>query len=119
MKNNKGYTVIELLIIIALVGVGAFIAINKASYAFPSTSSTNMLLETEENLVKKAATSYAENNKDIFKESNTSFIRVEDLADAGYLPTNAEGKVDLSFIKESLKIKMGLKDDKVKVTLEK
>jgi len=117
MKNNKGYTVIELIVVIAVVGIFAFAAINKASYAFSDKVEATKELEKQRvALIESAAVKYAEDNKEeIFKDSASTYIRVVDLVDNDYLFT-AVGED--SETENNKKIKLVLKEDKIEAHLE-
>lgn len=119
MKNNKGYTVVELIVLIAVVGIFAFVAINKASYAFSdNVEAEKTLLEQKVKTIETAAEKYAEDNKDIFEESKTVYIRVADLIDAKYLLSQENSELNSS-IDNNKKIELILKDDKIEAHLEK
>lgn len=119
MKNNKGYTVIELIVVIAVVGVFAFVAINKASYAFSdNVEAEKALYEQKVGMIETAAEKYAEDNKELFKESKITYIRVADLVDAKYL-LSQENSESVVSIDNNQKIELILKKDKIEVHLEK
>lgn len=116
MKNNRGYTVIELIVVIAVVGVFAFITINKASYAFSDNTGvdSNIVLQKTE-LIEKQAVLYAKDNEEIFENTHTTYIRVQDLINNNYLlATYSE---DENF-DSNQKIKLVLKDDNIEAHLE-
>ncbi|MBQ6687536.1 MAG: prepilin-type N-terminal cleavage/methylation domain-containing protein [Bacilli bacterium] len=119
MKNNKGYTVVELIIVIAVVGIFAFVAINKASYAFSEDIIANEhLVEQKIKLIENQAIKYAEENSEIFGDSDTAYIRVMDLIDANYILDSDffENNKDVT---KSQKIKIVNIDNKIKAHLEK
>lgn len=119
MKNNKGYTVLELIIVIAVVGVFAFVAINKASYAFSEDIIANeQLVEQKIKMIEKQAIKYAEEHIEVFEDSNTAYIRVVDLIDANYI-LDSEFFENNKEVNKNQKIKLVNKDDKIKVSLEK
>ncbi|MBE6154914.1 MAG: type II secretion system protein [Firmicutes bacterium] len=113
--NKLGYTKVELLIVIALLGIVAFIAINKTSYAFSINNSS--AIQEVINLIEKQAEEYALDNKDIFNDSDTTYISVEDLINNKYLIPNEKGLIispenpDKSYNKN--KIKLEYKNNKV------
>lgn len=89
--NKLGYTKVELLIVVILLGVVAFVTINKTSYAF-AIDTTTAVAEVK-NLIEIQAEEYALDNLDIFKESETTFIDVNTLVDRGYLMGDDEGLI--------------------------
>ena len=87
--NKLGYTKVDLLIVIVLVSIVAFITINKTSYAFSTDNR-----QTEEKmieLIELQAEEYAMDNLDLFTESNVKFIIVNDLVDNHYMVGNKDG----------------------------
>jgi len=89
--NEFGYTKIEVLIVVILLGIVAFITINKTSYAFEIDKTTN----TREmvNLIELQAKEYALDHLDIFKETDLTYISVNTLVEANYMPGNSKGLV--------------------------
>lgn len=115
MKNNNGYTIAELMIVIVVVGVLAFVGINSASYAFSDREAAKAELKNSRiELIEKQAVLYGEANKSLFKENDTTYIRVIDLVNNNFLVSNDE-----SVVGNNQKIKLVLKDDKVEAFLEK
>lgn len=112
MKNN-GYTVPELIMLIAVLGIIFLITIIKTSYAF-SNDYKNNILESNYYLIEKQAELYGEKNKDKFNENNELYILVKDLVKAGLLPTDENNNI-LSSEKDlsNIKVKIMLKDDNV------
>ncbi len=87
--NKYGYTKIEIFVIVMLLGVVAFITINKTSYAFARDNTSD--INEFKKLIEIQAEDYASLHLELFDEASTNFIRVSDLIDAGYLTTNQEG----------------------------
>ncbi len=119
--NKHGYTKIEILVVIVLLGIVAFITVNKASYAFVMD---NAEAKSEvKNMIELQAQEYALANLDIFKETNTTFITVNDLVTKGFLLGNNEGLItdpsDNKIVYNENKIKLELNENKkdVKATL--
>jgi len=117
MKNKNGYTIIELIVVIAVVGIFAFVAINKASYAFSdNVEATKELEKQKTNLIENAAVKYGEDNKDsLFEESSSTYIRVIDLLDNNYLLTSTDKASEFD---GNQKIQLVLKDEKIEAHLE-
>lgn len=89
--NKFGYTKVEVLIVVVLLGIVAFITINSTSYAF-AIDSTESVNEVKA-LIEKQAEEYALDNVDLFLESTTNYILVSDLVEKGYMMSNNEGLV--------------------------
>lgn len=82
--NNKGYTIVELLILIVFLGIITFIGVNKVSYAFDDTSIE--AYNSEIKLIKTCAKKYGESKKDEVRNSVTGVkIKVNDLIEYGCL----------------------------------
>ena len=86
--NKLGYSKIEILVVIVLLGIVAFITINKTSYAFAVGSEA---IDEVKYLIKVQAEDYALANTTLFDETATTYISVDDLIEAGYLIGNDDG----------------------------
>lgn len=89
--NELGYTKVEILVIVLLLGIVAFITINQTSYAFAIDS--NKSVNEVKKLIEMQAEDYAKSNLDLFAETNTTYITVNDLVDSKYLIGNNEGLI--------------------------
>ncbi len=90
--NKKGYSIIELLILIIVTGIIASVLIIKSSYAFKDNSEE--LYKQTENLLLKAANNYAIKNPDLFKDNKVINVKVEELVKANFYPADdKEGNV--------------------------
>lgn len=89
--NELGYTKVEILVIVLLLGIVAFITINQTSYAFAIDSSKS--INEVRKLIEMQAEDYAKNNLDLFSETSTAYITVNDLVDSKYLIGNNEGLI--------------------------
>ncbi len=89
--NKFGYSKVEILIVIVLLGIVAFIAINKTSYAF-AVNEKDAVNEVKY-LIEVQAKDYAMANTTLFDETSTTYISVDDLVEAGYLMGDANGIV--------------------------
>lgn len=87
--DKLGYSKIEILIVIVLLGIVAFITINKTSTAF-AIDKTDAVNEVKY-LIEVQAEDYALANTTLFDETNTTYISVDDLIEAGYLMGNDSG----------------------------
>ena len=87
--NKLGYSKIEILVVIVLLGIVAFITINKTSYAF-AVDGTEAVNEVKY-LIEVQAEDYALANTSLFEETSTTYISVDDLIEAGYLVGNENG----------------------------
>ena len=81
----------ELLVIVILLGIVAFITINKTSYAFAMDD--KKALQEMEKLIEIQAEDYAMDNLSIFEESETTFITVADLVEHNYMIGDKNGNV--------------------------
>ena len=100
--DKLGYSKIEILVVIVLLGIVAFITINKTSYAFAVDGSE--AIDEVKYLIKVQAEDYALANTTLFDETAnalanttlfdetaTTYISVDDLIEAGYLIGNDDG----------------------------
>ena len=89
--NKFGYTKVEILVIVILLGIVAFVTINKTSYAFAIDNTK--AVEDVKSLIEIQARTYALDNLSIFNESTTTYINVNDLVINGYLIPNEDGLI--------------------------
>lgn len=82
MKNKKGFTLVEVLAVIVIIGVIMSVAIPAAVMVSNSIKERAYNSKMENYLA--AAESYAKNNKDIFGEATAIQISVETLLAYGY-----------------------------------
>lgn len=84
MKKN-GYTLIELLIVIVLMGVFVFFVISKTSYAFKDSS--DELKKNQDTLLLRQAKMFGENSEKL-KEDKEMIVMVSELVENEYLAGN-------------------------------
>ena len=114
--NNKGYTVVELLILFAIVGIIAIISINRISFAFSSTEKIS-LRENAFLIIEDQAKLYGTKNPDLFKDEKEIYLNVDELVEAGYLLKDNE-KTVLGF--DDLgdkKVKISKDEDKIEAVI--
>lgn len=89
--NKNGYTGLELLGLIIILGVITILATNKISHAF--SDDPNYLYKSEQKLILLLAKNYGNDKINELKElKNSKTITVNDLIVNGYLtPSNDEG----------------------------
>lgn len=116
MKKLNAITIC-LFGVIGVFTVAFFIWANKVSYEF-SVDYSDKLYDLKIANIEAQAQTYAEANKDIFKDEAEKYITVDDLAKLGFMATN-DGKVvdprndekDLN----NIKIRLTYKNEKVDV----
>lgn len=116
MKNKKGYTGVELLIVIAVFTVGYFVAVNAISADFDVNYQED-LYNLKIASIEEQAEVYAEANSSIFADSNDVYMTVEELALSNAIISTSEGVVadprDNEDTLNDLRVKITNKDDKV------
>lgn len=116
MRNKKGYTGVELVIVIAVFTVGYFLVANTLSYNFD--------VDYEEDLynlkiasIEEQAAIYAEGHTDMFVESNDVYMTVEELAMNNAIISTSEGVVADPRASENtlndLRVKITNEDEKI------
>lgn len=116
MRNKKGYTGVELVIVIAVFTVGYFLIANTLSYNFD--------VDYEEDLynlkiasIEEQAAIYAEGHTDMFVESNDVYMTVEELAMNNAIISTSEGVVADPRASENtlndLRVKITNEDEKI------
>ena len=113
--NNKGYTIKEVLTIIAVFSVIYIIAAIAVSHAFVFTSKDDEYANVI-NVLEKQAVLYAEENeKKLFKDSDDITIYANDLVEKKYYNASEGGNIqdprDTSHNLNDLKIEIKKTDD--------
>lgn len=86
MKKVDGFT-ISIIGILVLFTITYFVLANKASYNFAKDFTTE-LYNLKIDAIKEQAKIYGENTTDLFKDKQTTYITVDDLAKIGYVINN-------------------------------
>ena len=90
MKKN-GYTITELLVVFAVLGIIVIATLVTTSYAFKDNSED--YYETKINGIEKIAVIYGENSETLKNDKNL-VITINDLIREGYLhPDGEDGKI--------------------------
>lgn len=112
MKKKNGYTVVDLVIIIAVFGFITFLTINRVSYALSDDKSEVYNLEIK--LIETQAKAYGKDKIDEIKEKD-QIITVNTLVNEKYLTADdEEGKVY-----DPRDEKKTLNTNKIKLTYDK
>ena len=112
--NKKGYTVIELIVVIAIFGLITAITIGATSYAFKDN--TEEYYKSKISDIESNARRYGSTLEEL-KTENSKVITVKELVDAGYLsPDNDKGDIidprNQKSTLNSLKIKITYEEGK-------
>ncbi len=107
--NNKGFTTIELLIVVLVFSLVYFVSVLNVTYAF-ETDTDEVAYNQVINLIEKQAESYAFDTEGFFAEDDTVYIYVKDLVEFNYFKADENGNV----VNPSIPSKY-LNDEKIKV----
>lgn len=89
MKQKRGYTVLELVLLLAIITVGMVVTILATSYAFDNKKEE--AYQSEISNILRGAVRYGESIKDNIKDSKDGIIvSVEKLVETGFIPASAE-----------------------------
>lgn len=114
--NKKGYAGIEMLIVLAIFTIGYFVVANIISYNFDVNYEEDLYNLTISSIEEQAAL-YAQNNTDIFVESNDIYMTIEQLAAENAIISTSEGVVadprDSSKTLNDIKVKITNNSDKI------
>ena len=121
--NKLGYTKVELLIVVVLLGIVAFITINSTSYAFEvdDKKAVNELVK----LIELEAEEYGMDHLELFEDTTVTTITVEDLVSENLIGTDDEGQVlnpannKESYNDKRIKLEYNSKNNKITATLLK
>ena len=89
--NNKGYTLIELIGLILIMGVVALVTIPNVSKALYDNK--DVLYESSVALYLKEAELYGNDIKDEVKYTEYTIVTIGDLLGKGYISNSVDGKV--------------------------
>lgn len=91
MRKN-GYTVVELVIVLAVFSVGYFITViaisGKVSFNFEEK-----LYNEKISAIETQASIYAKTDENLFAEDDTAYVTVGDLAEKNAIISNKDGEV--------------------------
>ena len=116
MNNKKGYTAVELVIVIAVFTVGYFVTANLLSRDFDVDYEQD-LYDLKIAAIEEQAAIYGEAHTEIFVEGNDAYMTVEELALENVIISTSEGVVaDPRNSEETLndlRVKITSNDDEV------
>lgn len=92
MKKKNGYTAIDLIIVIVVLGVITLFVIGKNSYAFEDH--TEEFYQNKLDLILQRAEKYGETIKDQIEKDGEVIVSVNELVVKKYMGANEEGKVE-------------------------
>ncbi len=107
--NNKGFTTIELLIVVFVFSIVYFVSVLNVTYAF-ETDNTEVSYDQKITLIEKQAEIYASDTDGFFAEEDTIYLYVKDLIEYGYLKADEDGNVVNPLTPNKF-----LNDDKIKI----
>ena len=89
--DKLGYTKVDLIIVIVLISIVAFITINKTALAFENKTADyeNDMIA----LIEEEAKNYALDNLELFADNNIVYINVNDLVENNYMFGNKDGLI--------------------------
>jgi len=108
LMKNRGYTIPEIIVVAAVLGLFSIITISKVSYAFVDTNEISET--TKEMILEKSATAYGTKNLETIKNEKSVYISASDLVEAGFLADDEDYK--------NVKIKVKYKEDTDSISVE-
>ncbi len=87
---NKGFTLIEVLVSILIIGLILVITIPSYMYVYQSVKTTNY--NNKVNVIKQRAVDYGETIKDEIQSDNCRTILISDLIKKGYINSDYNNK---------------------------
>lgn len=113
--NKKGYTMVELIAVIAVFSIGYFITVGIISNKI-NVNYDEKLYEQKIDAIETQAALYAQGNEELFKDSNSIYLTIDDLAKADAIISNKDGVVidprDNGSLND-VKVKITNKDSKI------
>ena len=108
--NKKGYTLVELLVLLGAVSLVFLIVTIKTSFAFKEIDNSEYVAKQEKNLIKIASKAYIVKIKDRVKEEKVVYVTGEEIIKSGLLTDEANNK--------ALKVKYTYDEKKDKISFE-
>lgn len=90
--KNKGYTVVELVIVLAVFSLFYFIGVGVIAKDI-NVNYEDTMYEQKIAAIEEQASIYAKFNDELFKDSDTIYLTVKELADAAAIISNKDGEV--------------------------
>lgn len=119
MKKKNGYTIVELVVLIGIMGIATLIILPQLSKAF--YDERDEFYQADIRLYLRQAEKYGEANKEEIKNEEYKVVSIGDLVSAGYIGANNDGIVvdarDASSMNE-VKIKLYYEAEEDKVYAE-
>ena len=106
--KNKGYTVVELVIVLAVFSLFYFIGVGVIA---KDINYEDTMYEQKIAAIEEQASIYAKSKDELFKDSDTIYLTVKELADAAAIISNKDGEVT-----DPRDGKSNLNEVKVKIT---
>ena len=83
--NKKGYTLVELLVLLGAVSLIALVVILKISYAFKEIDNTDEIAKQEKQLLNLIAKNYKTTIEDRIKDEKVVYVTCSDIIKSGFL----------------------------------
>lgn len=119
MKKKNGYTIVELVVLIGIMGIATLIILPQLSKAF--YDERDEFYQADIRLYLRQAEKYGEANKEEIKNEEYKVVSIGDLVSAGYIGANNDGIVvdarDASSMNE-VKIKLYYEAEEDKIYAE-
>ena len=106
--NKKGYTLMELLVLLGAVSLVFLVVIVKTSFAFKEIDNSKEIAKQEENLINIAAKAYIAKIKDRVADEKVVYVTGEEIIKSGLLTDEANNKalkVKYTYDEKTKKIK--------------
>ena len=94
-KKRNGFTIYDILIVIAVLGVSALIVIPKVSYALDESDNKDEVYKEILGNYLSIAEIYGNDKKESIKENDGMIISLDDLIKEGYLHTYQDEIIDI------------------------
>lgn len=94
-KRSNGFTIYDILIIVAILGVSALIIIPKVSNALETNDNKDEVYNEILSNYLSIAEKYGNDKKDEVKDNGGKIISIDDLIKEGYLHTYQDNIIDI------------------------
>ena len=90
--NKKGYTLVELLVLLGAVSLIFLVVIIKTSFAFKEIDNSEEIAKTEKSIINKASEAYIKKIEDRIKDEKVVYVSGEEIIKSGLLTDDANNK---------------------------
>ncbi len=90
--NNRGISTIEILVVVGVFSLIYLVGVINVTFAFETPATEEAYNDAITSILNQSEI-YAEKNSELFLETDTIELYINDLVEEGYLPANSNGDI--------------------------